>query len=153
MPTCDNMKVNVYHKVHRVSCCEYSETHLSLFPLYTAFQPLPGSSRLCLLMSPSPFLCYTGFQCNFGSQVGLASAPGGYACLNESQHSRGVWGSTHHFGSIQSQRPLIALTVAVSQSSAVSSEDAGESTTATQSILSPTVHWVQLPAFSLASVF
>lgn len=73
--------------------------------------------------------------------------PGGYASLNKSRHSHGIWGGTHGPpGSVQCWRPLIAPNVAASQSSAGPSGNAGESTTAAQSILSPTVHWVQLPA-------
>lgn len=79
MLTCDDMKVYVYHKVHRV-CYEYTETHLPIFLSIlpsSLFQSPPSHTCSCLLPHVSlPAMCnYSGFQCNFGSQMSLSGAP------------------------------------------------------------------------------
>lgn len=127
-------------------CLPASSSPLQAMPAHVSF-PCP---------SPTPVLHWVSVEFWFpGCPLRCPTEPpGGYTGLNKSQHSHGVWGGTHcPPGSIQCWRPLIAPTAAASQSSAVPSGNAGESMTAAQSILSPTVHWVQLPAFALAGLF
>lgn len=125
-------------------CLPTSSSLLQAIPAHVSF--LMSLSQLCAIT--------LGVQLHRGASQVPHWATRRPCLLEEIQTQPWHLGKyTYPSGSVQSWRPLIALPVVTSQNSVVSSGNAGESTTATQSILSPTVDSVQLPTLSLVGLF